>query len=413
VSRPEVGATSAGLVSLLLLALTPSIAGAMQSAGAGADEPPASGLPPLPPPFPAPAPVAPAQAQADAAQQPLQLTMPLAAGQQRRGVWKSARAGAELVQSVPTAAIIEGGWSLSLQINTALTNRTWDAPWPQGMIGQYSTRILYGMSWTVMMGLESLVVVLAAGGKLDWLAEAAYRSDWVVPIDLPACPHVGAWAGCGLGVGTFSLLQIRPRGMKWWFEAGGGWTQQRVLNDALRTVAESTWIMTPVSAVREFRTDPEAAVAFRLFAGPGVYFGMHNAHMHPTRRGAEVYPDVPWHQMYPLDAGIGPGARVEGRMIVKQHLALEGEIVVAPFLVGGPSKNVSSDVAPLDFEREGMSVWRKVGLGLAWDDPRRVPFKTTLAFFGAELSERPVERIGYRGVMLRFDIPLKLPREED
>ena len=329
-----------------------------------------------------------------------------------RGVWKSFRAGAELVHSVPTAAIIDGAWSISLHINTELTNRTWDAPWPQGTIGQYSTRILYGMSWTIMMGLESLAVVLVSGEKFDWLAEAAFRSDWVVPVTLPACPDVGAWGGCGLGVGTFSLLQIRPVGTKWWFEAGGGWIQQRVLNDALRTVAESSWIMTPISAVREFKTDLDADIAFRLFAGPGLYFGMHNGHMHPTRRGAEIYPDVPWHQMYVLDAGIGPGARVEGRMIIKQHLALEGEITMAPFLVGGPSKHVSSDIAPLDFEREGMSVWRKVGLGLAWDDPRRLPFKSTLAFFGAELSESPVERIGYRGVMLRFDIPLKVPRED-
>jgi len=41
----------------------------------------------------------------------------------------------------------------------------------------------------------------------------------------------------------------------------------------------------------------------------------------------------------------------------------------------------------------------------------RAPFETTLALCGAELSERSVERIGYRGVMLRFDIFLKVPRE--
>ena len=99
-------------------------------------------------------------------------------------------------------------------------------------------------------------------------------------------------------------------------------------------------------------------------------------------------------------------------MIVKQHLSFEGEVVMAPFLLGGPVKHVSRDIAPLDFEREGMSVWRKVGLGVGWEDPRNMPFKATLAFFGAELSERPLDRIGYRGCMLRFDIPLRVPRDD-
>ncbi len=383
-TRPTVGAAGAGLVSLLLLALAPSDADA-----AGAAATPAGSAP-----------------------QPLTLTMPTTASPRGRGAWRSFSAGAELVNSVPMAAIIDGAWSISLQVNTQLTNRTWDAPYPWGTIGQYSTRILYGMSWTLMLGLESLAVVLGSHGKFDWLGEAAFRSDWVVPVDLPACPRVGAWGGCGLGVGTFTFVQVRPVGTRWWFEAGGGWFQQRVLNDALRTVAESSWVLTPISAVRAFETDPDDDIAFRLFAGPGLYFGMHNAHMHPTTRGADIYTDVPWTEMYPLEGGIGPGARVEGRMIVKQHLLLEGELVMAPFLVGGPTKRIAHDVAPLDFEREGMTVWRKVGLGLGWQDPRHMPFKATLAFFGAELSERPIERIGYRGAMLRFDIPLKVPRED-
>ncbi len=35
-----------------------------------------------------------------------------------------------------------------------------------------------------------------------------------------------------------------------------------------------------------------------------------------------------------------------------------------------------------------------------------------IGVFAAELSTRPVDRIGYRGAMLRFDIPLRMPREE-
>lgn len=330
-----------------------------------------------------------------------------------RGLWRSFRAGARLVHSVPTAAIIDGSWSLSLHVSTELIARTWDAPYPYGTIGQYSTRILYGFGWTTMLGLESVALLAAKGWSFDWIADASYRTDWVLPVDLPACPYVGALGGCGIGAGSFSLLQIRPMHTRWWFEAGGGWIQQRVLNDELRTVNESAWVLTPFSAFREIKTDLDQPVALRLFAGPGLYFGMHNAHVHPTKAGARIYDDVAITEMYPLDAGLGPGARVEARLILGQHLSIEGEAVVAPFLVGGPTRRASADVAPLDFEREGWSVWRKVGAGIGWDDPAHIPFKATLAFFGAELSERPIERIGYRGGMIKFDIPLKVPHDDD
>jgi hypothetical protein len=330
-------------------------------------------------------------------------------GPRNLSAWQTIRAGSDLIDSVPTAAVIDGSWSIALHVNTELTNRTWDAPYPWGTIGQYSTRLLYGMSWTLMLSAESFAVVLANGGSFDWLSEASYRSDWVVPIDLPACPRPGAFGGCGMGIGGFAFVQLRPRGSRIWYEAGGGWIQQRVFNDALRTVAESTWVLSPITAVREFHTDLSAPVALRVFAGPGVFFGMHNAHMHPTLRGADVYPDVPWTEMYPLDAGIGPGGRIEGRLVFARRLTLEGEAIMAPFLLGGPARRTSRDVAPLDFEREGMSVWRKFSAGVGWDDPRSLPFKLSAAFFGAELSERPLERIGYRGVMLRFDIPLRVP----
>ena len=84
---------------------------------------------------------------------------------------------------------------------------------------------------------------------------------------------------------------------------------------------------------------------------------------------------------------------------------------MAPFIVGGPtSGRPSTDIAPLDFEREGMSVWRKGVVGLSWNDPKW-PLRPVLAAFGAELSERDVFLAGHRGVTLRFDIPLRLSGE--
>lgn len=331
---------------------------------------------------------------------------------QGHGVWRSFRAGADLAAGVPAAAVIDGTWSIALQLDTQLVSRTWSAPYPWGTIGHYSTRLLYGMSWTGMLGLESMAVVLASGGKLDWIAAAAYRTDWILPIDLPSCTRPGAAGGCGVGVGNFAFLQIRPDRSRWWYEAGGGWIQQRVLNDELRTVTESSWVLTPISALRELHTDYDDPVAFRLLAGPGLYFGMHAAHMHPTMKGERVYEHRPITEIYPLDAGIGPGARLEGRVIFAQHVSLDGELVVAPFLAGGPTSHVSHDVAPLDYERDGVSVWRKVGLGVGVDLPELVPFRATLAFYGSELSSRPLDRLGDRGGMIRFEIPLRVPKND-
>jgi hypothetical protein len=328
--------------------------------------------------------------------------------------WRKLRAGADLVDTAPNALVLDGMWSFSTTIATSLTNRTWDAPYPWGTIGQYSTRLLYGMSWTLMLGVESLIVVAANGGSFDWLAEASYRTDWMIGTDLPACPRPGAYGGCGVGVGNFSFVSIRPLGRRWWWEAGGGWIQQRVYNDQYRTVAESSWVLTPISAFYDLKTDPDAPVALRLFAGPGVYFGLHNGHMHPTLQGErDKGLSARVGEMYLLDGGIGPGGRAEARVTFFRRVALEGELIMAPFLLGGPtSERPSRDIAPLDFEREGMSVWRKLTGGIAYVDPKW-PLKPTLGFFAAELSDRPVEKMGHRGVMIRFDLPLRTSRGND
>lgn len=322
------------------------------------------------------------------------------------------RAGADVVDSARDAAVIDGMWSLYTQVGTVLTNRNLDAPYPWGTIGHYSTRFLYGFSWTLMLFVESFALLSANGGTWERLAEATYRTDWMVGADAPVCSRPGANGGCGVGVGNFAFIQIRARGWKWWLEAGGGWLQQRIYDDEYKTVAESSWVLTPISATYEVKTDPDRAVAFRMVAGPGVYFGLHNGHMHETLRGQrDKGLRAPWHQMYVLDSGIGPGGRIDARLVFGRRLGIEAELIMAPFIVGGPtSGRPSTDIAPLDFEREGMSVWRKGVVGLSWNDPKW-PLRPVLAAFGAELSERDVFLAGHRGVTLRFDIPLRLSGE--
>jgi hypothetical protein len=330
-----------------------------------------------------------------------------------RGVWNRFKPGSRYDRGLPTAALIDGTYTFFLSFMAELPQRAWNAPYPWGTIGHYATRLLYGGAWTLVVGGESLAVWLIAGQKLGWLAEAMYRTDMVIPIDLPMCPRPGAFGGCGIGIGGYSFIRIRPVGTHFHFEAGGGWIQQRVLDDELRTVGESQMVLTPVTALYELKTNPDDPVAFQLLAGPGVFFGVRNAHLHSTSRGRDVYDRIPWHQMYPLDAGVGPGARVEGRISFRQHLTVEGDVTMAPFVLGGPTDSVSADVAPFDTTpRDGVSVWRRVNAGIGYDDPTVLPFKPTLAFFAAELSNRSVDKIGYQGVMMRFDIPLKVPRED-
>jgi hypothetical protein len=81
-----------------------------------------------------------------------------------------------LVSSVPALAALEGSWSIVLELDTLLTSRRWDAPYPEGLLAQAATRILYGSSWTAMLGLEGALAALASGGDLAWIGEARYVS---------------------------------------------------------------------------------------------------------------------------------------------------------------------------------------------------------------------------------------------
>jgi hypothetical protein len=54
-------------------------------------------------------------------------------------------------------------------------------------------------------------------------------------------------------------------------------------------------------------------------------------------------------------------------------------------------------------------VWRSLAAGISFDNAPVLPMRAGVALFGAELSGRPVERLGHRGVMLRFEFPLRVP----
>jgi len=313
-------------------------------------------------------------------------------------------ASRRLIDTMPVIAGIEGSWSLVLQLDTLLTSRRWSSPEPQGLVAQEATRVLYGSTWTVMLGLEGAVAMLASGGNFSWLAEARYESDWTFGVSAPACPEPGAYAGCGVGIGGFGGLHARPVGSSFWYEVTGGWLEQRIASDATRTLEESSWVLSPLAVTYGARA-AAGPFAVDLRIGPGAYFGMHAAHLHPTVAGERSL-DVPWHELYPLDTGVGLGGRAELGLTLFEHVRLDGGLVVAPLPLGTRRTRWLPELAPLTPAPNGVPWWRMVTLGVAFEHPA-LPLRMGISVFLAELSTRPIDDLGQRGFMLRFDYPLE------
>jgi hypothetical protein len=323
------------------------------------------------------------------------------------GALSALGASHRLIDTMPVIAGIEGSWSLVLQLDTLLTSRRFDSPQPQGLLAQEATRVLYGSTWTAMLGVEGALAMLASGGDFSWLAEAHYQSDWTFGVTAPACPAPGANAGCGVGIGGFGGLHARPVGSNLWYEVTGGWLEQRIASDGRRTLEESSWVLSPLAVTYGARARA-GPFALDLRLGPGAYFGLHAAHLHPTAAGARVL-DVPWHELYPLDAGVGLGARAELGVTLFEHVRLDAGVVAAPLALGTRRTRAVPELAPLTPPRDGASGipwWRMLTLGVAFEH-RALPLRLGASVFAAELSTRSIDELGQRGFMLRFDYALE------
>jgi hypothetical protein len=327
-------------------------------------------------------------------------------GVEEPGFLEHLAAGRDLLRSVPAIATYDGGWSIMMQFGTLLTSRRWDAPQPEGILAQEATRVLYGTTWTAMIALEGLAASLASGGRFDWLAEAQYRTDWMFGMSASACGgRVGA--GCGVGIGGYGGIHVRPVGSKLWYEVSGGWLERRIAQDARRTLEESSMVLSPLAVTRALAADV-GPVRLDARLGPGAYFGMHAAHLHPTREAAPEL-RAPWHELYPIDVGVGLGGRAELALTFARAVRLEGNLVVAPLLLGSRRPSVAPELAPLVAARRGIPCWRELSAGIAVPEPV-LPMRLGLSFFAGELSTRPLAKLGYRGLMLRFAFPLRAPR---
>jgi hypothetical protein len=312
--------------------------------------------------------------------------------------------GRDLIRTAPAAALLDGAWSASLQIASAFSSSRIRGSQPRGLLAHEATRVLYGSSWTAMLAIESFAVA-AAGGGFDFLAEAVYRTDWLVGATLPACSPAASFGGCGVGVGGFGGLTMRAKRSALFFEAGGGWLEQRVRTDDLRTLSESMWLLNPITVTVAAET-PAAPLALFVRAGPGLYFGMHNAHLHAHRPSARA--GIPWHEMFPLDAGLGPGGRVETGVVVARRVRLRAEWVTALLPLGTRGSRPNAALLPLVASR-GVPSFRLLSAGIGYEPPGAA-MRLGISLFAGELSSRPYTEFGHRGALLRLEFPLKTDR---
>jgi hypothetical protein len=198
---------------------------------------------------------------------------------------------------------------------------------------------------------------------------------------------------------------MRPKGSALYFEAGGGWLEQRVSTNDSRTLSESMWVLNPLTITLPVET-PAAPLGLFLRAGPGVYFGMHNAHLHAHRPSART--GIPWHELFPLEAGFGPGGRAEAGILLLRRVRLQAELVTALLPLGTRRSNPGEALAPLSPSR-GVPSFRMFSAGLGYED-LGTPMRLGVSLFAAELSSRPYTTFGHRGAMLRLEFPLKADR---
>jgi hypothetical protein len=312
------------------------------------------------------------------------------------GLVETSTAADPLEYGLPLS-VLDGAWSIVLTASWAVAARNWDAPYPYGVTALAAVRTLYGTTGSVMLAGEVALARLLSGPDFEGISGAFYRIDWLGGWAVPACPRAPS-AGCGLGLGGFSELRatISRSVLPLEFGVFGGWMMGRVDDDSRRTLAESSWVLSPARILARFegRLGPISGL---LELGPGAFFGMHDLHEHPK-------PD----SMLPRslteitvqDIGVGAGGILEASLAFWRRFALEGQIEVAPLILGSASSG-------------GVPLWRTVSLGLGLWPPIFEPLKMSLRLWAAELSDRSIGTLGHRAAMLRFELPVPLPDDLD
>lgn len=324
-----------------------------------------------------------------------------------------AQAQPEPLRHAKWSAIVDGGWSILMTAAWALSARSWSAPHLQGITGLVSARVLYGTTWSVLVASEISLLRALAGPSWSGLSHAEIRNVWWLGRTIPA--SCGGWDGaCGLGLGGYSELSVRVLDGPVPIEVlmTGGWIQGHHSTSPTRTLVESTWVQAPLIGRARFELKGHATLSLAL--GAGVYYGMHNAHAHP-RAKASTEVRVPFHEIVPLDAGLGLGVHARLRLTLWDLLSLESAVDLSPFLLSYKARHVPSEVVPIlasEPQRGAALVWRQGSIGLTLDRRFLYPVRLGVHAFGLELSTRPIRSLGHRGLMIAFDVPFEIEMED-
>jgi hypothetical protein len=285
--------------------------------------------------------------------------------------------------------VITAGWAAS--------TRTWEAPQPEGLLSIAAARVLYGSSWSLLLASEVAAARALTGPRWRGLTEAQLSIDWLVGFEVP-----GPCKSACIGLGGMNDVRVK---LEPWLEygLGGGWIVGQVADDANRTLAESTWMLSPMRLVA--RTELELGpISLQLGAGPMLAFGLHDAHLHPkSGRGSLI-------ELLVRDGGIGPGLRAEVRLRFFERVSLEAEAEAAVLLGASDSTPLEGLLDPAP---GGLLSWRSASAGVGLWLPALDPIAVSLRLWLAELSTRALDRLGHRAVLLRFVVPLPLPGDRD
>jgi hypothetical protein len=311
------------------------------------------------------------------------------------------------------ASLVDGAWSIILTAEWALSTREYDLPQPQGLIGLAAARILYGTTYSVLLAGEIALARILSGEDWSGLSHGVFLDNWLIGFDIPGrCGSGRARVGgpCGLGLGSFGEIGATvyrgPVNIR--TVLAGGWIEGRFDDDADRTLAESTWVQAPLS-VRAELPIAMGPMKLTLSSGPGIYWGMHNAHVHP-------HPDstmdlhVPFFEIIVLHAGTGPGLYGAVSLSFFDTVALVADADLAAFLLGITNDKAPSVVAPLDaFRDRGLILWRRAsaGLSVALD-----PLTISVRYYAVELSPGPLAKLGHKALAIGFEVPIELGSDE-